>query len=205
MSFIFACHDGHFSSPLPRFVCVFGFSLSFSVGELNFDLFLTSSNNLTATVVSNAATEKKKSLHLHRRISVISEQRWRDLLRALNQGAGTNVLQREATTIAGCYWQHIEKFLSTRRPLEEIDSTECSVWIQTGLAFTPLQVVLFNTCDWTIAWSLIGEWTSQEIFLPPAGDWPRNGHSRNLVEEFDYIFFYCVAERAVKPCPLIFQ
>ena len=227
MSFIFACHDCHFSSPLPRFVCVFGFSLSFSVGELNFDLFLTSSNNLTATVVSNAATEKKevlwpfrfpwyrtqvtkatekkKSLHLHRRISVISEQRWRDLLRALNQGAGTNVLQREATTIAGCYWQHIEKFLSTRRPLEEIDSTECSVWIQTGLAFTPLQVVLFNTCDWTIAWSLIGEWTSQEIFLPPAGDWPRNGHSRNLVEEFDYFFFYCVAERAVKPCPLIFQ
>ena len=35
-------------------------SLSFSVGELNFDLFLTSSNNLTATVESNAATEKKK-------------------------------------------------------------------------------------------------------------------------------------------------
>ena len=32
----------------------------FSVGELNFDLFLTSSNNLTATVESNAATEKKK-------------------------------------------------------------------------------------------------------------------------------------------------
>ena len=30
-----------------------------SVGELNFDLFLTSSNNLTATVESNAATEKK--------------------------------------------------------------------------------------------------------------------------------------------------
>ena len=34
--------------------------LLFSVGELNFDLFLTSSNKLTATVESNAATEKKK-------------------------------------------------------------------------------------------------------------------------------------------------
>ena len=33
----------------------------FSVGELNFDLFLTSSNNLTATVESNAATEKKNA------------------------------------------------------------------------------------------------------------------------------------------------
>ena len=61
MGFTFACHDGHFSSPLPRFVCVVGFSLSFSVGELNFDLFLTSSNNLTATVESNAA--EKKMLH----------------------------------------------------------------------------------------------------------------------------------------------
>ena len=36
------------------------FFLVLSVGELNVDLFLTSSNNLTATVESNAATEKKK-------------------------------------------------------------------------------------------------------------------------------------------------
>ena len=41
--------------------CWLGCFLLFSVGELNFDLFLTSSNNLTATVVSNAATEKKKT------------------------------------------------------------------------------------------------------------------------------------------------
>ena len=42
-------------------LCWLGFFLLFSVGELIFDLFLTSSNNLTATVESNAATEKKKS------------------------------------------------------------------------------------------------------------------------------------------------
>ena len=42
------------------------------------------------------------------------------------------------------------------------------------------------TCDWTIARSLIGEWTSKEVFLPPVGEWPRNGHSKNLLEEFDY-------------------
>ena len=77
-------------------------------------------------------------------------------------------------------------FLSTRRPLKEIDSTECSAWIQTGLALTPFAgCVIQHTCDWTIAWSLIGEWTSQEIFLSPAGEWPRNGHSRMLLEEFD--------------------
>ena len=54
-------HDGHFSSPLPCFVRVgWVVSCCFLVGELNFDLFLTSSNNLTATVESNAAIEKKK-------------------------------------------------------------------------------------------------------------------------------------------------
>ena len=39
-------------------LCWLGCFLLFSVGELIFDLFLTSSNNLTATVESNAATEK---------------------------------------------------------------------------------------------------------------------------------------------------
>ena len=45
---------------LAWFVFVGWVGLLFSVGELNFDLFLTSSNKLTATVESNAATEKKK-------------------------------------------------------------------------------------------------------------------------------------------------
>ena len=44
---------------LAWFVRVGWVGLLFSVGELNFDLFLTSSNKLTATVESNAATEKK--------------------------------------------------------------------------------------------------------------------------------------------------
>ena len=42
-------------------LCWLGCFLLFSVGELIFDLFLTSSNTLTATVESNAATEKKKT------------------------------------------------------------------------------------------------------------------------------------------------
>ena len=114
--------------------------------------------------------------------SVISEQRWRDLLRALDQGVNTDLLPREAAQIAERYWQYIGEFLSTRRPLEEIDSTESAVWIQTGLALTPFAgCVIQHTCDWTLAWSLIGEWTSQEIFLPPAGDWPRDGHSMNKI------------------------
>ena len=111
--------------------------------------------------------------------SVVSEQRWRDLLRALDQDVNNDLLTGEATRVTECYWQYIGDFLSTCRP-------ESAVWIQTGLALTPLAgCVIQHTCDWTVAWSLIGEWTSQEIFLPPAGDWPRNGHSMNLVDDFD--------------------
>ena len=44
--------------------CWLGWFLLVSVGELIFDLFLTSSNNLTATVESNAATEKKHGFSL---------------------------------------------------------------------------------------------------------------------------------------------
>ena len=33
-----------------------------------------------------------------------------------------------------------------------------------------------SSLEWTIAWSLIGEWTSRELFLPPKGTWPRNCH-----------------------------
>ena len=51
--------------------CWLGCFLLVSVGELIFDLFLTSSNNLTATVESNAATEKKKTLR-----SVRQKRRW---------------------------------------------------------------------------------------------------------------------------------
>ena len=55
--------------------------------------------------------------------------------------------------------------------MEEIDSVECAAWVQTGLALTPFAgCVAQYTCDWTVAWALIGEWTYQEIFLPPAGE-----------------------------------
>ena len=48
--------------------CWLGWFLLVSVGELIFDLFLTSSNNLTATVESNAATEKKNMKKLGKKL-----------------------------------------------------------------------------------------------------------------------------------------
>ena len=48
-------------SETPCCLCWLGCFLLFFGGELIFDLFLTSSYNLTATVESNAATEEKKT------------------------------------------------------------------------------------------------------------------------------------------------
>ena len=38
--------------------------------------------------------------------------------------------------------------------------------------------------DWTICWALIGQWTSRELFPPPKGNWPRNGHPEKLLNHF---------------------
>ena len=119
--------------------------------------------------------------------SAVPEIRWRKILQAMEMDMDTDVLRHEAGRLADLYWEYTNEFLATRRPMNEIDSVECAAWIQTGLALTPFAgCVVKHTCDWTIAWSLIGEWTSQEVFLPPAAEWPRHGHSMNLLEEFDY-------------------
>ena len=113
--------------------------------------------------------------------SAVMESRWRQISEASGTAQETDVLQHEAGRLANLYWDYVNDFLASRRPLEEIDSVECAAWVQTGLALTP-----FAGCAATVAWSLIGEWTSQEVFLPPAGEWPRHGHSKNLLEDFDY-------------------
>ena len=119
--------------------------------------------------------------------SAVTENRWRRISGARGAAQEADVLQHEAGRLANLYWDYVNDFLASRRPLEEIDSVECAAWVQTGLALAPFAgCVAQHTCDWTVAWSLIGEWTSQEIFLPPAGEWPRHGHSKNLPEDFDY-------------------
>ena len=119
--------------------------------------------------------------------SAVAEDRWRRISGVIGSAQEAEVLQHEADRLAHLYWDYVHDFLATRRPLEEIDSAECAAWIQTGLALTPFAgCVAQHTCDWTVAWALIGEWTSQEIFLPPAGEWPRHGHSKNLLDDFDF-------------------
>ena len=64
--------------------------------------------------------------------------------------------------------------------------SECQAWIQTGLALTPFCGHVMNTSlEWAVAWSLVGEWTTRTIFLPPKGEWPRQGHPNNLLSPYD--------------------
>ena len=119
--------------------------------------------------------------------SAIAEDRWRQISGFKGSLQEDEVLQHEADGLANVYWDYVHDFLASRRPMDEIDSVECAAWIQTGLALTPFAGrVAQHTCDWTVAWALIGEWTSQEIFLPPAGEWPRHGHSKNSLDDFDF-------------------
>ena len=50
--------------------------------------------------------------------------------------------------------------------------------LQSGLALTPMAWAhTRNTVDWVIAWALIGERASKELFPPPLhGNWPKHGH-----------------------------
>ena len=64
--------------------------------------------------------------------------------------------------------------------------SECQAWIQTGLALTPFCGHVMNaSLEWAVAWSLVGEWTTRTIFLPPKGEWPRQGHPKNLLSPYD--------------------
>ena len=41
---------------------------------------------------------------------------------------------------------------------------ECATWIQSGLALTPFAgCQVGSSLDWTLAWSVIGEWTSRAL------------------------------------------
>ena len=58
--------------------------------------------------------------------------------------------------------------------------------LQSGLALSPLAWTHTRyTADWAIAWALIGEWSSQELFPPPLrGGWPKHGHDGKLIDPF---------------------
>ena len=79
------------------------------------------------------------------------------------------------------YWKLVSTMVSHGRDDRDMTPSECQ-----GLALTPFCGHVMNTSlEWAVAWSLVGEWTTRTIFLPPKGEWPRQGHPQNLLSPYD--------------------
>ena len=71
------------------------------------------------------------------------------------------------------------------RTCSELSPEEKALWIQSGLAVSPLMgTCLQYSLDFCLAWALIGEWTSRVLFPVPKGPWPRHGHAGALLQNY---------------------
>ena len=71
------------------------------------------------------------------------------------------------------------------RTENELSPDEKALWIQSGLAISPLMgTYLQYSLDFCLAWALIGEWTSRVLFPVPKGPWPRHGHAGALLQNY---------------------
>ena len=88
--------------------------------------------------------------------------------------------------LVAAYWKVVSAMVSNGRDDRDMTPSECQAWIQTGLALAPFCGHAMDTSlDWAVAWSLVGEWTTRTIFLPPKGEWPRQGHPKNLLPPYE--------------------
>ena len=84
----------------------------------------------------------------------------------------------------------------------DMTPTECQAWIQTGLALSPFCGHIMDTSlEWAVAWSLVGEWTTRALFLPPKGEWPRQGHPKALISPYDQRSELVQGIRSFLACP----
>ena len=94
---------------------------------------------------------------------------------------------KEATNLAFAFWDRMGEFLKRSRTCSELSPDEKTLWIQSGLALTPLMgTCLQYSLDLCLAWALIGEWTSRVLFPVPKGPWPRHGHAGALLQNYQY-------------------
>ena len=96
------------------------------------------------------------------------------------------VLREYREKLVATYWEVVSTMVSNGRDDRDMTPAECQAWIQTGLALAPFCGHMMDTSlDWAVAWSLIGEWTTRTIFLPLKGEWPRQGHPKNLLPHYE--------------------
>ena len=93
--------------------------------------------------------------------------------------------EERASKLAMAFWGRIGKFLMRSRICNELSNEEKALWIQSGLAVSPLMgTCLQYSLDFCLAWALIGEWTSRVLFPVPKGQWPRHGHAGALLQSY---------------------
>ena len=93
--------------------------------------------------------------------------------------------EERASKLAMAFWGRIWEFLMRSRICSELSNEEKALWIQSGLAVSPLMgTCLQYSLDFCLAWALIGEWTSRVLFPVPKGQWPRHGHAGALLQSY---------------------
>ena len=110
---------------------------------------------------------------------------WSLRLRSSPESITEDVYKEEASNLAFAFWDRMGEFLKRSRTCSELSPDEKTLWIQSGLALTPLNgTCLQYSLDFCLAWALIGEWTSRVLFPVPKGSWPRHGHAGALLQNY---------------------
>ena len=110
---------------------------------------------------------------------------WSLRLRSSPGSITEDEFKEEASNLAFAFWDRIGEFLKRSRTCSELSPDEKTLWIQSGLALSPLMgTCLQYSLDFCLAWALIGEWTSRALFPVPKGPWPRHGHAGALLQNY---------------------
>ena len=110
---------------------------------------------------------------------------WSLRLRSSPGSVTEEEFKNEASRLAVTFWGRIGEFLMRSRTSSELSPDEKALWIQSGLAVSPLMgTCLQYSLDFCLAWALIGEWTSRVLFPVPKGPWPRHGHAGALLQNY---------------------
>ena len=90
-----------------------------------------------------------------------------------------------AAKLTDAFWERMGEFLLRSCNPRELSMEEKALWIQSGLALSPLMgTYLQYSLDFCLSWALIGEWTSRVLFPVPTGRWPRHGHAGALLRQY---------------------
>ena len=88
--------------------------------------------------------------------------------------------------LVSAYWQLVSKMISHRRDDRDMTPTECHACIQTGahsLLWSCHEHLPRVGCGLVTG----GRMDTRTVFLPPKGDWPRQGHPKALVSPYDLL------------------